>query len=99
VQIGHQLRLNGIGAGLGDFLRGDRRATESKSSYYPQSPHVPPCLCWQQFYYGALERVWQNRRSLHCAPPDFLLRVVALINCMRFPLRETASVALASAAK
>jgi hypothetical protein len=25
-----------------------------------------------------------NRRSLHCAPPDFLLRPVALINIMRF---------------
>ena len=40
-----------------------------------------------------------NRRSLHYAPPDFLLRVVALIKFMRFPLRETATVALVSAAK
>jgi hypothetical protein len=27
----------------------------------------------------------RNRRSLHCAPPNFLLRVVALIKFMRFP--------------
>jgi hypothetical protein len=40
-----------------------------------------------------------NRRSLHYAPPDFLSRLVALIIFMRFPLRETAPVALASAAK
>ena len=40
-----------------------------------------------------------NRRSLHFAPPDFLLRAVALINFMRFPLRKTAPVVLASAAK
>jgi hypothetical protein len=38
-------------------------------------------------------------RSLHCAPPDFLSKLVALIDIMRFPLRETASVVLASAAK
>jgi len=34
------------------------------------------------------KRVWvrtgeRNRRSLHYAPPDFLSRSVALINCMR----------------
>jgi hypothetical protein len=39
-----------------------------------------------------------NRRSLHYAPPDFLLRVLALIQFMRFPLRETAPVVLASTA-
>jgi hypothetical protein len=27
---------------------------------------------------------WSNRRSLHCAPPDFLSRPVALINIMLF---------------
>jgi hypothetical protein len=41
----------------------------------------------------------QNRRSLHYAPPVFLSRLVALIIFMRFPLRETAPVVLASAAK
>jgi hypothetical protein len=38
-------------------------------------------------------------QSLHYAPPDFLSRLVALINFMRFPLREAAPVVLASAAK
>jgi hypothetical protein len=37
--------------------------------------------------------------QLHCAPPDFLSKLVALIDIIRFPLRETASVVLASAAK
>ena len=32
-------------------------------------------------------------------PPDFLARLVTLINIMRFPLRETASVVVASAVK
>ena len=41
----------------------------------------------------------KNRRSLHYAPPDFLSRALALIQFMRFPLRETAHVVLASAAK
>jgi hypothetical protein len=41
----------------------------------------------------------RNRRSLHYAPPDFLSRLVALINFMRFPLGETAHVVVASSAK
>jgi hypothetical protein len=61
VQVRHQLRLNGIGARLGDFLRRDRRATESKSSCYPQNPHVPPGLCWQQFYYGRSLAGFENQ--------------------------------------
>jgi hypothetical protein len=40
-----------------------------------------------------------NRRSLHCAPPDFLSRTVALIDFMRFPLRETAPEAVAGSAR
>ena len=32
----------------------------------------------------------KNRRSLHYAPPDFLLRVVALANFMRLSLRKAA---------
>jgi hypothetical protein len=40
-----------------------------------------------------------TKRSLHYAPPDFLLRSVALSIFMRFPLRETARVVLASTAK
>jgi hypothetical protein len=40
-----------------------------------------------------------NRRSLHCAPPDFLSRFVALINIMRFFLRKTAYVVVASSVK
>jgi hypothetical protein len=40
-----------------------------------------------------------NRRSLHCAPPDFLSRSVALISIMRFSLRKTAYVVVASSAK
>jgi hypothetical protein len=39
------------------------------------------------------------RGSLHCAPPDFLSRSVALINFMRFSLRKTAHVVVASSAK
>jgi hypothetical protein len=40
-----------------------------------------------------------NRRSLHSAPPDFPWRPVAPMNCMRFSLRKTAHVVLASGAK
>ncbi len=35
----------------------------------------------------------RNRRSLHCAPPDFLSRLVALANFMRLSLRKAAHVA------
>ena len=35
----------------------------------------------------------RNRRSLHCAPPDFLLRLVALANFMRLSLLKAANVA------
>src|ERR1700761_2677476 len=41
----------------------------------------------------------ENSRSLHCAPPDFLWRVVALINTVRLSLRRAAYVAVASSAK
>jgi hypothetical protein len=37
-----------------------------------------------------------NRRSLHCAPPDFLWRPVALRICMRLSLRRAAQVDVAS---
>jgi hypothetical protein len=37
-------------------------------------------------------------KDLHCATPDFLSRFLTLIDFMRFPLRETAPVVLASAA-
>ena len=40
-----------------------------------------------------------NRRSLHCAPLDFLWRPVALMDFMRLSLRRAAHVALASSAK
>jgi hypothetical protein len=40
-----------------------------------------------------------TQRSLRFAPPDFLSRTAALINFMRFPLRETAPVVLANTAK
>jgi hypothetical protein len=40
-----------------------------------------------------------NRRSLHCAPPDFLWRPVALRICMRLSLRRAAQVDVASSAK
>src|ERR1700733_8772788 len=43
--------------------------------------------------------VRKNRRSLHYAPPDFLLRSVALINCMRLSLRRAANVVVAGSAK
>ncbi len=33
VQVRHQLRLNRVGARLGDFLRKDRRATKRKRNY------------------------------------------------------------------
>jgi hypothetical protein len=41
----------------------------------------------------------KNRRSLHYAPPDFLLRPVALMICMRLSLRRAAHVVVASCAK
>ena len=37
-----------------------------------------------------------NRRSLHCAPPDFPLRLVALMDYMRLALRRAAHVVLTS---
>ncbi len=37
-----------------------------------------------------------NRRSLHCAPPDFLWNLVALTNFMRLSLRKDAQAALSS---
>ena len=40
-----------------------------------------------------------NRRSLDCAPPDFLSRPVALRICMRLSLRRAAHVVVASSAK
>jgi hypothetical protein len=40
----------------------------------------------------------KNRRSLHCAPPDFLSRLVALIVCLRLSLRRAANVVVAGSA-
>jgi hypothetical protein len=40
----------------------------------------------------------ENSRSLHYAPPDFLLNLVALIHFMRSSLRKGAHVDLSSAA-
>jgi hypothetical protein len=37
-----------------------------------------------------------NRRSLGFAPPDFQLRMVALINCVRLSLRRVAYVVVSS---
>ncbi len=41
----------------------------------------------------------KNRRSLHCATPDFLLVLVALANFMRLSLLKAAHAVLSSAAK
>jgi hypothetical protein len=49
----------------------------------------------------ALEPAWEpkrNRRSLHCSPPDFLLRMAALIDFVRLSLRRVAYVVLSSSA-
>jgi len=40
----------------------------------------------------------QNCRSLHCAPPDFLWNLVALMHFMRLSLQKGAYAALSSAA-
>jgi hypothetical protein len=40
--------------------------------------------------------VWQEEQSLHYAPPDFLLRLVALMNFMRLSPRRAAHVAIVS---
>jgi hypothetical protein len=40
-----------------------------------------------------------NRRSLHCAPPDFLSRTVALMYSVRLSLRRAAYVVVAGSAK
>jgi hypothetical protein len=40
-----------------------------------------------------------NCGSLDFAPPDFLLRPVALINCVRLSLRRAANVVVVSSAK
>ena len=39
-----------------------------------------------------------NSRSLHCAPPDFLWNLVALVHFMRPSLRKGAHAALSNAA-
>jgi hypothetical protein len=41
---------------------------------------------------------WGNCRSLHCATPDFLWNLVALVQFMRPSLRKGAGVVLSSAA-
>jgi hypothetical protein len=46
----------------------------------------------------AVAMEWRNCRSLHCATPDFLWRLVALMECMRLSLRKGAQVALSRAA-
>jgi hypothetical protein len=40
----------------------------------------------------------ENRRSLHCATPDFLLILVALANFMRLSLLKAAHAVVSSAA-
>jgi hypothetical protein len=40
----------------------------------------------------------RNRRSLHCATPDFVSRLVALANFMRLSVRKAAHAAISSAA-
>src|ERR1700688_2772483 len=40
-----------------------------------------------------------NRRSLHCATPNFLLSLVALAIFMRLSLKKAAHVAISSAAR
>jgi hypothetical protein len=40
-----------------------------------------------------------NRRSLHYATPDFLLKSVALVNLMRLSLMKAAHVVVSGAAK
>ena len=44
-------------------------------------------------------RTKRNRRSLHCATPDFLLSLVALAILMRLSLTKAAHVAMSSAAR
>ena len=44
-----------------------------------------------------MRTVRKNRRSLHYAPPDFLLRLVALISSMRLSLRRAAHAAVVAA--
>jgi hypothetical protein len=44
-------------------------------------------------------RTKTNRRSLHCATPDFLLSLVALVNFMRLSLTKAAYVVVSSAAR
>jgi len=41
----------------------------------------------------------EHRRSLHYAPPDFLLRLVALVKFLRLSLKKAAYVDLVSFAK
>ena len=41
----------------------------------------------------------RNCRSLHCAPPDFLLNLVGSANFMRLSLRKAAHAALSPAAQ
>jgi hypothetical protein len=41
----------------------------------------------------------ENRRSLHCAPPDFLFNLLALLKFVRLSFRRTASVVVASSAR
>jgi hypothetical protein len=70
---------------------------EAGVSEYPgQKPQVSLLRfpCRKTFQGGA-----STQRSLHCAPPDFLCRPVALMICMRLSLRRAAHVVVASSAK
>jgi hypothetical protein len=57
---------------------------------------------WQEIRVRSVEKHFQEgastQRSLHCAPPDFLYRLVALAGIMRLSLKKGAHVALSSEA-
>jgi hypothetical protein len=52
----------------------------------------------QDFCHRAMNLCRPDRRSLHCATPDFLSSLVALANFMRPSLRKAAYLAIINAA-
>ena len=75
-----------MGVGLFNLLK-RFESSQSEQKRVAKSSQDMHLRLYQQLRFRPRER---NRRSLHCAPPDFLWRVVALAEFMRLSLRKAA---------
>ena len=83
--------------------RGRRRVARGRKSGYAPVPRQAGTggmtILWENQRNGNLcARAGAHCRSLHCATPNFLSRLVASANFMRLSLRKAAHAALSSAA-